>query len=308
MRLPEALDNIATLKPLKFNEHSDSDNLSPHPLYQFAACLHGPSGGEQIVHHQHTLSGFNRIGMDLDAVLPILKFIADAGLPPRQLPGLSHRHEPRAQGLRHRHAEDEPAALRSNNKVHLLPAKRIDHQLNRQRKPSRITDQRREILKQNPRLWEIRHIAYELLKSIGRFHGGEDSPAHCAAAIAPLLSNPPVPNLPSPMSKESRLPAKLEVVEPIGDRVLIRKDEDKKQTKTGIHLPDKIEIPTITGRVVAISTKVENDADYPIRRYDKVLFNPKHAIPVEFEGDNRLFVIPVEDVVAVFRKAEEAAD
>lgn len=110
------------------------------------------------------------------------------------------------------------------------------------------------------------------------------------------------------MSKESRLPAKLEVVEPIGDRVLIRKDEDKKQTKTGIHLPDKIEIPTITGRVVAISTKVENDADYPIRRYDKVLFNPKHAIPVEFEGDNRLFVIPVEDVVAVFRKAEEAAD
>jgi hypothetical protein len=28
-------------------------------------------------------------------------------------------------------------------------------------------------------------------------------------------------------------------------------------------------------------------------------------VPVEFEGDNRLFVIPVEDVVAVFRKAGE---
>lgn len=98
--------------------------------------------------------------------------------------------------------------------------------------------------------------------------------------------------------------SKLEVVEPIGDRVLIRKDEDKKQTKQGIHLPDKIEIPTITGRVVAISAKVERDQDYPIKQYDKVLFNPKHAVPVEFEGDNRLFVIPVEDVVAVFRKPE----
>ncbi len=95
---------------------------------------------------------------------------------------------------------------------------------------------------------------------------------------------------------------KLETVEPIGSRVLIRKDEDKKQTKTGIHLPDKIEIPTITGRIVAISAQVERDEDYPIRQYDKILFNPKHAIPVDLEGDNRLFVIPVEDVVAVFRR------
>lgn len=98
----------------------------------------------------------------------------------------------------------------------------------------------------------------------------------------------------------------LEVVEPLGKRVLIRKDDDKKQTKSGIHLPDKIEIPTITGRVVAVAALVEKEGEYPIKRYDRVLFNPKHAVPVDFEGDNRLFVVPVEDVVAVFRKAEEA--
>jgi chaperonin GroES len=95
-----------------------------------------------------------------------------------------------------------------------------------------------------------------------------------------------------------------ETVEPIGPRVLIRKDEDKKTTKSGIHLPDKIEIPTLTGRVVTISAQVENDPDYPIQRYDRVLFNPKEAIPVDFEGDNRLFVVPVENIVAVFRKGE----
>ncbi len=100
-----------------------------------------------------------------------------------------------------------------------------------------------------------------------------------------------------------KAPGKLETVEPIGARVLIRKDDDKKQTKHGIHLPDKIEIPTLTGRVVAISAKVERDSDYPVKKYDRVLFNPKHAVPVEFEGDNRLFVIPIEDVVAVFRAA-----
>jgi chaperonin GroES len=94
----------------------------------------------------------------------------------------------------------------------------------------------------------------------------------------------------------------------VGKRVLIRKDEDRKITKVGIHLPDKIEIPTLTGRVVAISAQVERDVDYPIQQYDRVLFNPRHGVPVDFEGDNRLFVIPVEDVVAVFRsdKASEA--
>ncbi len=97
----------------------------------------------------------------------------------------------------------------------------------------------------------------------------------------------------------------LETVEPIGNRVLIRKDEDKKTTKGGIQLPDNIEIPTITGRIVAVSAVITNDEDYPIRRYDRVLFNPKNAIPVDFEGDNRLYVVPMEDVVAVFRKDTE---
>ena len=94
----------------------------------------------------------------------------------------------------------------------------------------------------------------------------------------------------------------LETIEPIGKRVLIRKDEDKRETKGGIRLPDNIEIPTITGRVVAISAEIENTPEIPLRKYDKVLFNPKGAIPVDFEGDNRLFVVEVENVVAVFRK------
>ena len=95
----------------------------------------------------------------------------------------------------------------------------------------------------------------------------------------------------------------IETVEPIGKRVLIRKDEDKKETKGGIKLPDNIEIPTITGRVVAVSAEVESMPEIPLKQYDKVLFNPKGAIPVDFEGDNRLFVVEVESIVAVFRRS-----
>ena len=97
---------------------------------------------------------------------------------------------------------------------------------------------------------------------------------------------------------------KLEFVEPIGARVLVRKDESKRETKGGIALPDQAEIPTITGRIGAISTRVEHDEDVPLRQYDKILFHPKNSIPVDFEPDNQLFVIPVEDVVAVFRRED----
>lgn len=119
----------------------------------------------------------------------------------------------------------------------------------------------------------------------------------------PLPLIPYNKGLMSETTPTTKTPA-LETVEPIGKRVLIRKDQDKKQTKSGIHLPDKIEIPTLTGRVVTVSAEVASDSNYPIEQYDRVLFNPKEAIPVDFEGDNRLFVVPVENIVAVFRKAK----
>ena len=103
------------------------------------------------------------------------------------------------------------------------------------------------------------------------------------------------------MAKKSANPT-FEYVEPIGDRVLVRKDEPKRETRGGIALPDAAEIPTITGRIVTISAVVENDEELPLRQYDKILFHPKNAIPVDLEHDNQLFVVPVEDIVAVFRR------
>jgi chaperonin GroES len=94
----------------------------------------------------------------------------------------------------------------------------------------------------------------------------------------------------------------MDTVEPIGLRVLVRKDDDRTMSKGGIVLPGTVEIPVLTGRIVAISVQVENDPDYPISRYDKVLLNPSGCVPVDLEDGNRLFIIPVDDIVAVIRK------
>lgn len=91
---------------------------------------------------------------------------------------------------------------------------------------------------------------------------------------------------------------------PLRGRVLIRKDDDKKETKGGILLPDSSEVPVITGRVVEISPDLASDIDFPVKIYDKVIVNPRNVIPVDMEHGNKLYIIPAEDVVAVFQKVE----
>src|SRR6187402_3460095 len=106
-------------------------------------------------------------------------------------------------------------------------------------------------------------------------------------------------------SQPAKSRSDFDVIEPIGERVVVRKDDNKRQTKSGIVLPDSHEIPVITGRVIAISKAIENDEDQTIRQYDKVLFDPREAIPVELEHDNRMFVVAIDRVLAIFRRSDQ---
>src|SRR5207248_11673535 len=105
-------------------------------------------------------------------------------------------------------------------------------------------------------------------------------------------------------TKPTKKRVEFDIIEPIGKRVVVRKDDNKRQTKSGIVLPDSHEIPVITGRVIAISKAIENDEDQTSRQYDKVLFDPREAIPVELEHDNRLFVVQLDRVLAIFRRSD----
>src|SRR5882672_10322255 len=107
-------------------------------------------------------------------------------------------------------------------------------------------------------------------------------------------------------TKPTKRRSEYDIIEPIGKRVVIRKDDNKRQTRSGIVLPDSHEIPVITGRVIAVGKAIENDEDQTIRQYDKVLFDPREAIPVELEHDNRLFVVHIDRVLAIFRRSDSS--
>jgi len=93
-----------------------------------------------------------------------------------------------------------------------------------------------------------------------------------------------------------------DIVEPVGDRVLIRKDEDRQETQGGIQLPDTVTIPVLTARVVAISAEIEMSDFNRISQYDKVLVDPTNAVPVDFEND-KLYLVPAMDIMAILRKS-----
>src|SRR5438270_11905132 len=106
-------------------------------------------------------------------------------------------------------------------------------------------------------------------------------------------------------TKPTKRASEYDVIEPIGNRVVLLKHDNKRQTRSGIVLPDSHEIPVITGRVIAVSKAIENDDDQTIRQYDKVLFDPREAIPVELEHDNRMFVVHLDRVLAIFRRSDQ---
>jgi chaperonin GroES len=206
-------------------------------------------------------------------------------------------------------AEDKAPALGPHYEFDALASVRVGHELDSESQTCWVGQQRREVFEDDARLWMILNVSDQPTKLFqakspltGSGKGGpwatilaEDRIACSSTRHRPKIKT-------RRMASKSTSKNALETIEPVGSRVLIRKDEDKKQTKSGIHLPDKVEIPTITGRVIAVAAQIENDDDYPVKKYDRVLFNPKNAIPVDLEGDNRLFVIPIEDVVAIFRR------
>jgi chaperonin GroES len=108
-------------------------------------------------------------------------------------------------------------------------------------------------------------------------------------------------------SKPLKRTLEYDVIEPVGKRIVVRKDENKRVTRSGIALPDSHEIPVITGRVIAISRELQNDENVSVRPYDKVLFDPREAIPVDLEHDNRQFVVHIDRVLAIFKKGDAAA-
>lgn len=81
-------------------------------------------------------------------------------------------------------------------------------------------------------------------------------------------------------------------IQPLGDRIVAKKQEKKTQTASGIFLPDSAKEKPVAAEVVAIGPKVEN-----ITIGDEIIY--REYAPTELKIDNiEYLVIKEEDVLA----------
>jgi len=91
-------------------------------------------------------------------------------------------------------------------------------------------------------------------------------------------------------------------IQPLGDRIVVERDEQEETTAGGIVLPDAAKDKPARGRIVAIGTgRVLDDgtrADFQVAEGDHVLFQ-QYAPETIRVGEEEYLLMREEDVLAV---------
>lgn len=95
-------------------------------------------------------------------------------------------------------------------------------------------------------------------------------------------------------------------VQPLGDRVIVRRETPEKVTKSGIIIPDSAEDKKkMQGTVVAVGPgKRSRDGELipaPVSVGDEVLFENDWRDPVEIDGDEYM-VLSSESLIGILKK------
>ncbi len=83
--------------------------------------------------------------------------------------------------------------------------------------------------------------------------------------------------------------------EPLGKRVLVSRTEEAKTTASGIIIPDNATEKPSTGKVVAVSTEVEN-----VKVGDVVVFGKYAGNEFKVEGENYL-IMELDDLFGIIK-------
>lgn len=98
------------------------------------------------------------------------------------------------------------------------------------------------------------------------------------------------------------MPAKKTSIQPLADRVLVKRIEEEKQTKGGIIVPDTAKEKPQQGKVVAVGPgRMSEDGKRikpGVKKGDKVLFG-KYAGTEVSMGNEEYLILREEDILAI---------
>ena len=94
-------------------------------------------------------------------------------------------------------------------------------------------------------------------------------------------------------------------IQPLHDRVIVKRIEEEGKTKGGIIIPDTAKEKPIEGMVIAVgSGKVESEGGKKIplevKEGDRVLFSKYAGTEIQIEGQEHL-IMKEEDIIAIVK-------
>jgi chaperonin GroES len=92
-------------------------------------------------------------------------------------------------------------------------------------------------------------------------------------------------------------------VQPLGDRVVVERDEAKDKTAGGIVLPDTAKDKPQRGKVIAVGegriTKDGTRRPLQVKAGDKVLFTSYAGDEFKLNGDKKVLLMREDDILAI---------
>jgi chaperonin GroES len=94
-------------------------------------------------------------------------------------------------------------------------------------------------------------------------------------------------------------------IQPLHDRVIVKRSEEEEKTKGGIIIPDTAKEKPIMGTVIAVgSGKIEGKDNkkvpLDVKKGDKVLFSKYAGTEISIEGEEHL-IMKEEDIIAIVK-------
>jgi chaperonin GroES len=92
-------------------------------------------------------------------------------------------------------------------------------------------------------------------------------------------------------------------IRPLGDKILVRRDEAQTKTESGIYLPESSKDRPKTGVIEAVGTGALNTdtgerIPLSVKKGDKVIFSSYAGTEVKLDGEE-LLIMSEEDILAV---------
>jgi chaperonin GroES len=95
-------------------------------------------------------------------------------------------------------------------------------------------------------------------------------------------------------------------VRPLGDKILVKRDEAQTKTESGIYLPESAKDKPKQGKVIALGSGILNKETgkyipFTVKKGDQIIFSSYAGTEVKIDGDD-LIIMTEDDILGVVDK------